>query len=529
MQNTAGGEPDVSVVVAVYNTMPYLTECLTSLVEQSIGHERLEVVAVDDGSTDGSEKELERFADQYPEVFTVLHQPNSGGPAAPSNRALDVARGRYVFFVGADDHLGTEALERLVDAADRLESDVVLGRMVGVNGRTVPRAVFTSSQDDVRLEDSALPWALSNTKLFRRELIERHGLRFPEEYPVLSDQPFTLEACFRARRISVRADYDYYFAVRREDGSNVTFRHRMTDRLRATAAIMALTERMTEPGRGRDWINQRHTTWELAALVEPQLLELPPEEQKFVCEGLGDLMRKYANAYVLRKLDRRQRLLVGLAERGHTQALLDVVRDPQPPLRLDGDRAYVAHACFRDPELGLPDAWFDVTEELAEPWTEQTFGPAEASWSDDGERLLIRVRGSLPELARVGAGAVRVRVESRRGEERQPRPCAVSLTAADGEEGVCVELAFDVAELFPAKGAAWGTCAFALKVTGLGVTHEVPLTAELPALRRWHRLRPHRVTVSTRGTVPGALTLRVTRVPVRQLVGRCLGPLRRRT
>lgn len=46
--------PDVSVVVAVYNTMPYLTECLNSLIGQSIGRERLEVVAVDDGSTDDS-------------------------------------------------------------------------------------------------------------------------------------------------------------------------------------------------------------------------------------------------------------------------------------------------------------------------------------------------------------------------------------------------------------------------------------------------------------------------------------------
>ena len=58
--------PDVSVVVAVYNTMPYLTECLNSLVKQSIGQDRLQVVAVDDGSTDGSGAELDRFAALYP-------------------------------------------------------------------------------------------------------------------------------------------------------------------------------------------------------------------------------------------------------------------------------------------------------------------------------------------------------------------------------------------------------------------------------------------------------------------------------
>src|SRR5690348_1468184 len=109
--------PDVTVVVAVYNTMPYLQACLSSLVEQSIGQERLQVVAVDDGSTDGSSELLDRFAASHPSLFEVVHQSNSGGPAQPSNRALELAKGRYVYFLGADDHLGTEALERMVDFA----------------------------------------------------------------------------------------------------------------------------------------------------------------------------------------------------------------------------------------------------------------------------------------------------------------------------------------------------------------------------------------------------------------------------
>ncbi|HEX6873954.1 MAG TPA: glycosyltransferase, partial [Micromonosporaceae bacterium] len=214
--------PDVSVVVAVYNTMPYLTACLSSLVQQSIGRERLEIIAVDDGSTDGSGRELDRFALSYPDTVRVIHQRNSGGPAEPSNRGLDLARGRYVFFVGADDYLGREALQRLVDAADRYGSDVVLGRLVGVHSRYVHQEIFARSQAEIGLFDSALPFALSNTKLFRRDLIERHKLRFPEHMPVLSDQPFTLEACLRASRISVLADYDYYYAVRRLNSSNIT-------------------------------------------------------------------------------------------------------------------------------------------------------------------------------------------------------------------------------------------------------------------------------------------------------------------
>ena len=98
------GEPDVTVVVPVYNTMTYLTAKLDSLVRQTLitregRHERLEVVAVDDGSTDGSGEELDRYAARHPDLFTVVHQPNSGGPAGPCNVGLARARGRYVFFL----------------------------------------------------------------------------------------------------------------------------------------------------------------------------------------------------------------------------------------------------------------------------------------------------------------------------------------------------------------------------------------------------------------------------------------------
>ncbi|MGY0024405.1 glycosyltransferase family 2 protein [Streptomyces sp. cg35] len=533
MQKTAVGEPDVSVIVAVYNTMPYLTECLASLVGQTIGTDRIEIVAVDDGSTDGSDKELQTFAERYPGVLTVVHQENSGGPAAPSNRALDLARGRYVFFLGADDHLGSEALERMVEAADRLGSDIVLGRMVGVNGRWVSRAVFTESRDEATLFDSALPWALSNTKLFRRSLVEEHGLRFPEDLPVLSDQPFTLEACFRAGRITVLADYDYYFAVRRDDATNATVSYRALDRLRGTRRLMDLTRRMTEPGQGRDWIHRRHFTWEVARLIGPEFLELSPEDQRTVCDGVGDLHRECGSEFALRKLTSEQRLLLRLAERGELglmRAVLECAAAGGPRIVVDGKRAYAGHPCFRDAGLGLPDAWFDITKELKNPWAEQTFAPAEASWS--GEELVIRMRGSLPELARTaGTDVVRARAESLRPGDRQAAQCSVGLTAVetDGAGGTDIELRYDGRQLFPRKGAVWSTCTLGLKATALGVTHVVPLAAVVPARRHRHRMRSYRISVEPADEHPDVLTLRVTRVPVGQLVRRCLGMLRRRT
>ncbi|MFD0429100.1 glycosyltransferase family 2 protein [Streptomyces zhihengii] len=126
--------PDVSVVVGAYDAMPYLVRCLESVESQTIGPGRMELLAVDDGSADGTGEYLEEFAARSAVPTTVVRQPNSGGPGGPRNKGLALARGRYVFFLDADDFLGDEALERMVAVADRAGTDVVLGRMAGRGG-----------------------------------------------------------------------------------------------------------------------------------------------------------------------------------------------------------------------------------------------------------------------------------------------------------------------------------------------------------------------------------------------------------
>jgi poly(ribitol-phosphate) beta-N-acetylglucosaminyltransferase len=362
--------PDVTVIVAVYNTMPYLTRCLKSLVRQSIGLSRLEIIAVDDGSTDGSAAELDRFVRRFPDAFTVVHQANSGGPAMPSNRALRLATGRYVFFVGADDYLGRQALERLVAAGDRHGSDVVAGRMVGCNGRFVPKAIFARTDPDVDLYASALPFALSNTKLFRRRLLDDHQIRFREDLPFGSDQPFTLTACVHAARISVLADYDYYFAVRRHDATNITYRSGHQQRLACTAQIMADTATLLPPGSQRDAILHRSFASELCKLTRPDFLQLDRAVQQRVANGIGHLADRYLTEPIAARLDVSRRVRLRLAQHRSLDQLIGAIRQnaSHDPLPLtvdhipDGDRLYAGYPGFRDPTHSHPDAWYLITD-----------------------------------------------------------------------------------------------------------------------------------------------------------------------
>ncbi|MDO5741239.1 MAG: glycosyltransferase [Ornithinimicrobium sp.] len=209
---------DVSVIVPVYNAMPYLSTLLRSLVDQDMSPERYEIVVVDDGSTDEGPALMDGFAERHPQ-FRIVHQANSGWPGFPRNRGLDLARGRYVFFADADDELGAEALRRMVEFADLHETDVLLPKMVGKGGRWV-RGMYGRDQVDADLEEAFL--SLTPQKLFRRRFLLEHDLRFPEEKVRLEDGIFLADAYLKARRVSIVGGYDFYHLVSRDDGQNIS-------------------------------------------------------------------------------------------------------------------------------------------------------------------------------------------------------------------------------------------------------------------------------------------------------------------
>ncbi|PWU47459.1 glycosyl transferase [Micromonospora globispora] len=505
--------PDVSVIIPVYNTLPYLRACLDSLLAQTIGADRMEIVAVDDGSTDGSGRLLDRLAARHPGLVKVLHQANSGGPAAPCNRGLELATGRYVFFLGSDDHLGPEALERLVAAADRYGSDVVLGRVVGVNGRHVFSDVFAAGNAvDVDLFDSALPWSLANTKLFRRELIDRHGLRFPEDMPVLSDQPFTLAACYRARRISVLADYDYYHAVRRLNAGNITYRSRTEARLVSVERLFAFVADLIPAGPRRDAVLRRHVGLELANLVGDDFRILGRADQERVHRVVRRLVERYVTDNLRDQLDIEARLRLGAVSAGGVDDLLAVIdQDAErgvPRTVIENGRW---HAGYPGAKAG---GWADVTEVRAD-WLARLDTVA-VSWQG-GHTLAVTARSPYPGFA-AEAGPVRLVAGQLAG---------TTLLDATDPTGRTVRTDFPVDRLLAASAASGQRHPVRAELAGEYGRGSAPVRAPRlatgrPRLRR-HGLRLYGVAAAV-DPRSGQLVLSVVPVTVGQLISR----LRRR-
>ncbi|MDP9411294.1 MAG: glycosyltransferase [Actinomycetota bacterium] len=207
------------MVIPVYNVGSYLGSCLDSVLAQDLRPGELEVVAVDDGSTDGSGEILDAYAEEHPQI-SVIHQENSGWPGRPRNVGVAASSGDFVYFVDADDYLGPEALRRMRDFAVEHGSDVVISKIVGVGGRFSSDVPWRSNQVDVDLTHAFL--TLAPMKMFRRSFYDEQGLRFPEGKVRLEDGILLAKAYLTASRVSVLGDYEYYFQRKRETGGNIS-------------------------------------------------------------------------------------------------------------------------------------------------------------------------------------------------------------------------------------------------------------------------------------------------------------------
>lgn len=120
MQN-GNSEKRVSIIVPVYNAERYLDKCLSSLVEQTYGN--VEIIVVDDGSTDGSGRICDKYAAEFSTVH-CYHKDNQGAGQA-RNFGLDCSTGDYIMYVDADDYIAKRCVAEVVDIAERYQADLV--------------------------------------------------------------------------------------------------------------------------------------------------------------------------------------------------------------------------------------------------------------------------------------------------------------------------------------------------------------------------------------------------------------------
>ena len=214
----------LSIVIPVYNTQSWLPKCLDSLLPK--GAERngagseicpeLELVCVNDGSTDGSGAILRDYAGRYPAFITLIETPN-GGLGHARNAGLEAAKGEYVLFVDSDDWLSPGAAEEMLETLNRNPGvDAVVFDLMYVDGEGNELRCMRGTEHESEFSFASDPTFLFSphnavNKLWKRELFLASGIRFPDRM-WFEDLATVPKLCLHLKRILPvrRAWYRYY-------------------------------------------------------------------------------------------------------------------------------------------------------------------------------------------------------------------------------------------------------------------------------------------------------------------------------
>ncbi len=216
--------PHISVVVPFHNNEDLLGDCLRSIAAQTLG--RLEVIMVDDGSTDGSVEVARRQADADPR-FILIRVPN-GGPGWARNRGVEQATGEFLAFVDADDMLPSHACELMLHTLEASGSDFVSGGVERIGPAGVTRSGMHARAIKARRigthirRSPELFWDVSVwNKLFRRSFWDASQMRYPEVMAWEDLQAMT-RAHVLARAVDVIPDPIYYWRERGQGALSIT-------------------------------------------------------------------------------------------------------------------------------------------------------------------------------------------------------------------------------------------------------------------------------------------------------------------
>ena len=217
----------ISVIVPVYNVEGYLEQCIESILSQS--YKNIQLIIVDDGSTDGSGSICDRYANQA----TIIHKAN-GGVSTARNAGIEKATGEYILFVDGDDYIEKNMVDVLLknlDDADSITFGYQRPKPKGINMQEIISHTTTLETEiswkDYNLENNRergsfivnmllqhkVNWEVA-LQMFRSDIIKQHFIRFEQNIPNGEDLLFTLSFFLHAKKIRTLNWHPYYYVDR---------------------------------------------------------------------------------------------------------------------------------------------------------------------------------------------------------------------------------------------------------------------------------------------------------------------------
>ena len=288
--------PQVSIILIGYNDSKRLPAALESLTSQSFRD--IEIIAVDDCSTDDSVEILRAATQSDPRIRIEVLDHNSGGCSAPRNRGMQLATAPFVMFCDSDDTYDRHAVRNLYRAINEMKTDLVVGaarRVISGAGEKkiwrpelhLQSEVFAGLRDKPGL----LYDTISVNKIYRTEFLRANGIDFPSGL-LFEDQLFTLKCYLAASRIGVIADVVYNWNVERDTQvGSITQSRSEVRNVRDRIAINKLMDRELESNQIlAHFKNQKFLQHELS-LYLATLFELTQDQSHEIIQILSEYVR----------------------------------------------------------------------------------------------------------------------------------------------------------------------------------------------------------------------------------------------
>lgn len=208
----------ITVVIPVYNTEKYLKECINSLLNQTL--KEIEFIFVNDGSTDSSQSIIESYQKNDSRI-TLVNQQNQGVSVA-RNRGIEKAQGEFIAFVDSDDYVKNDMYEALYNNAVKANADIVVssffkeidGSFITINLPFQDDKVFNSAE----IKEKIIPYLIekdglntSCTKLYRKNLLNKNSISFPQGVALGEDGWFNFKAFNAANNVYFTSYKGYYY------------------------------------------------------------------------------------------------------------------------------------------------------------------------------------------------------------------------------------------------------------------------------------------------------------------------------
>ena len=212
-----------SVVMAVYNTEEYVEQAIDSVINQTIGfEENIQLILVNDGSTDSTLSILSEYHEKYPDNITLISQVNQG-QAAARNNGLNYVRGKYVNFLDSDDYLSDDAMEKVFKFYSKNKNVDVVSLPLIIFGRSNDKHGLNYKFNKTKVIDLKKnpnnPQLHVSSSFIRSDSIG--NIRFPTNITGSEDGNFLNNVLLKKQKLGVISDAGYYYRKRPDESSTL--------------------------------------------------------------------------------------------------------------------------------------------------------------------------------------------------------------------------------------------------------------------------------------------------------------------